>query len=282
MCSRVTFPIALAVLFLSPPLRGFTQEEFDAHVAKLQANVPAGFTVVVEDPWVVIGNGTPGQVKAFAGGTVRWATEKFKKDYFQKDPAQIIDIWLFVDDASYRKYALELFDDGPNTPYGYYSEEHHALVMNIATGGGTLVHEMVHPFIHTNFPECPAWFNEGLGSLYEQSSELDGHIVGLTNWRLRGLQEAIRKNTVPSFKGLCSTTTNQFYNGDRGTNYAQARYLCYYLQEKGLLLKFYHAFHDDVKTDPAGYDTLMKTLDAKDMEAFQKAWEAWVSALTYP
>jgi len=28
-----------------------------------------------------------------------------------------------------------------------------------------LVHEIVHPFMRANFPECPAWFNEGLASL---------------------------------------------------------------------------------------------------------------------
>ena len=42
--------------------------------------------------------------------------------------------------------------------------------MNIATGGGTLVHEIVHPFMAANFEQCPSWFNEGLGSLYEQSA----------------------------------------------------------------------------------------------------------------
>jgi len=36
-------------------------------------------------------------------------------------------------------------------------------------------------------------FNEGLASLYEQSAERDGRIIGQTNWRLRGLQSAIRK-----------------------------------------------------------------------------------------
>ena len=30
---------------------------------------------------------------------------------------------------------------------------------------------------------------------------------------------------------------NQFYNQDPGTNYSQARYLCYYLQQRGLLEK---------------------------------------------
>jgi len=47
------------------------------------------------------------------------------------------------------------------------------------------------------------------------------------------LQKAIKKGTVPSFKGLCSMSTRTFYDEERGTNYAQARYLCYYLQEQG-------------------------------------------------
>ena len=29
---------------------------------------------------------------------------------------------------------------------------------------------------------------------------------------------------------------NAFYNEDKGVNYAEARYLCYYLQEQGVLV----------------------------------------------
>ena len=83
--------------------------------------------------------------------------------------------------------------------------------MNIATGGGTLVHEIVHPFVAANFPQCPSWFNEGLASLYEQSGEEAGHIHGYTNWRLAGLQKAIRGKRLGTFRRLCDTTTSQFY-----------------------------------------------------------------------
>ena len=40
--------------------------------------------------------------------------------------------------------------------------------MNIGPGPGTLSHELVHPYMEANFPNVPAWFNEGLASLYEQ------------------------------------------------------------------------------------------------------------------
>src|SRR5205807_8615054 len=136
---------------------------------------------------------------------------QIKKSYFQRDPDQILDIWLFKSKASYDKYTKEIFDDKPTTPYGYFSYVHRSLIMNIATGGGTLVHEIVHPFMAANFPTCPSWFNEGLASLYEQAGERNGRIIGNTNWRLRGLQSAIRKGDVPPFETLCGTTTREFY-----------------------------------------------------------------------
>ena len=75
-----------------------------------------------------------------------------KQDFFTKDPNEILDIWLFKDEASYKKHTRLLFGTSPTTPYGYYSPAHKALIMNIATGGGTLVHEIVHPFMEGNFP----------------------------------------------------------------------------------------------------------------------------------
>ncbi len=153
--------------------------------------------------------------------------------------------------------------------------------MNISTGGGTLVHEIVHPFIEANFPDCPSWFNEGLASLYEQSRDERGHIQGSTNWRLNGLKEAIAEKRVPAFKTLCSTTRHEFYEEDPGTNYSQARYLCYYLQEQGLLVKFYHEFRENVVTDPTGYKTLQNVLGTDDMEAFKQRWEAYTAGLRF-
>ncbi|MCK4452981.1 hypothetical protein KAU59_01365, partial [candidate division WOR-3 bacterium] len=166
--------------------------------------------------------------------------------------------------------------------FGYYSETEKALVMNISTGGGTLVHEIVHPFVRANFPECPAWFNEGLASLYEQCGEKNGHIYGYTNWRLKGLQTAIKQGLVPPFKNLFSMSEYEFYTQDKGTNYGQSRYLCYYLQEKGLLVKFFHGFYANRKEDPTGYKTIKKILGEEDTEVFKNKWEEFVMKLTFP
>lgn len=256
------------------------EADYSRHVEQLKKRLPStDFTIIVQPPFVVIGDESPEAVKEHSERTVKWAVDKLKQDYFSKDPKEILDIWLFKDAPSYERNALALFGDKPTTPYGYYSSRHNALIMNISTGGGTLVHEIVHPFIEANFPNCPPWLNEGLGSLYEQSGEVDGHIHGYPNWRLPGLQRAIRAGQVQSFKTLMSLDANSFYNDDKGTNYAQSRYLCYYLQQRGLLVKFYREFVAHQKDEPSGYATLRQILGVRDMSLFKQKWEKYVLSL---
>jgi hypothetical protein len=276
------FVAALVVLFAASARAQLTDKDFTQHVADLKKTLPEGFHVLVEKPFIVIGDEEEAVVRQRAASTVRWSVDHLKQLYFEHDPDHIINIWLFKDKESYEKHAWELLGDRPGTPFGYYSPRRKALVMNIATGGGTLVHEIVHPFVAANFPECPAWLNEGLGSLYEQCGERRGRITGFTNWRLAGLQKAINEKRVPPFATLCGTTDDEFYNRDeKGTNYAQARYLCYYLQERDLLAKFYHAFRQRADEDPRGYETLVSILGEQDMADFQRRWEAWVLELKF-
>ncbi|HVT27110.1 MAG TPA: C39 family peptidase [Lacipirellulaceae bacterium] len=275
----VRFRMQPAQIDDSPPKSGLTSADYVQRVIALKKILPSGFSLFIERPFIVVGDGPPDDVKSICQHTVKWAVAHLEREYFQHDPNEIITIWLFKDDASYRRYARSIFNDEPDTPYGYYSAAHRALIMNIATGTGTLVHEIVHPFVRANFPKCPAWLNEGLGSLYEQCGERDGHIVGYTNWRLRGLQRAIKSGNVPSFEELTETTDGQFYGDNAGTNYAQARYLCYYLQEQGKLTQFYHEFVANQTDDPTGYKTLTHVLAENDMDAFQKQWERFVMNL---
>ena len=75
---------------------------------------------------------------------------------------------------------------------------------------------------------------------------------------------------------------NDFYGGDFGVHYAAARYLLYYLQEKGLLFRYYQEFYRDRDADPTGYNTLRSVLGENDMAAFKKRWETFVLGLSFP
>jgi hypothetical protein len=119
------------------------RDPYAAHVQDLRRRLPAGFTVVQQRPFVVIGDEDEAVVKERSDDLVRWSIDALKREYFAKDPLQTTDIFLFQDDASYRKHMFALYGIRPSTRFGFYSPQHDALLMNIATGGGTLVHEMV-------------------------------------------------------------------------------------------------------------------------------------------
>jgi hypothetical protein len=254
------------------------------HVDKLKlaaAKLRGRFSFVVEPPFVVAGDAGRADVRRHAEGLIRWSVGELKKHYFAKDPAQIVTIWLFRDRASYLVNSTRLSGEPPGTPFGYYSPRLAALIMNISTGGGTLVHEIVHPFMEANVPDCPPWLNEGLGSLYEGVGRRNHEIWGYLNWRLPGLQRAIRARRVPGFAELLAQGERGFYGRDPGTNYAQARYLLYYLQDRGLLRTFFKRYLASRATDATGVATLKAVLGEEDLERFHRRWQRWVLALKY-
>ncbi len=93
-----------------------TPPDFPAHLRELTKNMPEGFSCRVEMPFVVVGNQDAKTLESYSRQTLRWAVDNLKKEYFPHDPQTIIDIWLFKDDASYRKYTKLLFGDEPDTP----------------------------------------------------------------------------------------------------------------------------------------------------------------------
>jgi hypothetical protein len=235
-----------------------------------------GFTVVIEGPFVVVGDEGKKTTEKRAAGFMRWTIGLLEKDFFSKRPDKLIEVWLFKNEKSFRAGAKKYFGDDPDTPYGYYSPDRDALVMNIGPGAGTLSHELVHPYLEANFPNVPSWFNEGLASLYERPIEKKGHIWGLPNWRLPNLKKEIKAKTLPSLDVLLKTTRDGFYEANFDS-YAYARYLLLYLQEQGKLHAFYEKFVADTK-DPTGQAALEAVL-GQDLATFEPIWRKWVIAL---
>jgi hypothetical protein len=257
---------------------GVTPAAHAQHVMKLKAKaqIPDGYATRIVGPFLVIGDESPARVERYAQ-TVAWTVEHLTKEFKMREPPHIIDVWLLGSRDSYVDNAMRLFGMPPRSPYGYFVAQQQALIMNINTGGGTLVHELVHPFIAASFPSAPAWFNEGLASLYEAVREKDGQFWGLPNWRLAGLKRAIRAGKLPTFEAMTGDSDAAFYTSNTG--YAQARYLLYYLQEKGLLHRYYDQFSAGAAGDPTGYKTLQRVLGNPDMARFQKQWQEWALAL---
>jgi hypothetical protein len=271
--------LAIACVIAGPSLAAAepSTDELTRRRAALEARLGGdGFTIVVEPPFVVIGDESPATVRHHASGILRWSIHLLEAEYFKTRPNKLIEIWLFKNERTFRKGAKKYFGDDPDTPYGYYSPEHDAMVMNIGPGAGTLVHEVVHPYLEANFPSVPAWFNEGLASLYERPTERKGHIWGLPNWRLPNLKKQINERTLPPMSTLLATTREQFYDAPFDA-YAYARYLLLYLQDQGKLTEFYTRFVAD-KTDPTGKTALEAVLGEK-LDDFEPRWRKWAAAL---
>ena len=253
-----------------------TAKQLDERAAALRDKLKGEhLTVLVEAPFVVVGDGGEKVVTHVTRGFLHDKVKLLEQDFFAKRPDKLIEIWIFQNEKSYRRGAKKFFDDTPDTPFGYYSPSANALIMN-ANGLGTLSHELVHPYMEANIPDVPSWFNEGLASLYEYPGERKGHIIGHVNWRLPNLKKQIRANTLPPLAKLLATTRDGFYDAEWDA-YAQARYLMYYLQEHDKLHDFYTKFHDGDK-DRTGKAALEAVLGEK-LDDFDQKWRKWVLAL---
>ncbi len=283
---RLGLLAVFSLLGCCPPLPGRIgprdPAEYEARAAALREEAPPGFSVVIARPFAVVGGGGRAAVVADAEEVIGRAARILQADYFSREPRDVLAVWMFDGEESYRHHVNVLFGGTPSSPYGYYDRCERALVVNVALGYGTLIHEMVHAFMEANFPGVPTWFNEGFASLHEHTEERDGHLRGLVNWRLPGLQRAIRAGKAPRLEDLTGSSSAAFYGEERGMYYATARYLLYYLQERGLLGRYYHRFLARREVDPTGYRTLQEVLGERDMAAFERRWQAFVLALAPP
>lgn len=238
------------------------------------------FSYTVTGPFVIAGNGSRAKLARYRDGTIRAAARALHATYFDKQPSEPVLILLFESAGPYQRLAKKWFDDDDVPHYGFFRRSDHVMLMNVGTGTGTLVHELVHALLAPDFPDCPDWFNEGLASLYEQCSLDDDTITGHENWRLPAIQDAIRTGELRPLEEMIAD--ERFYGEDLvGLNYAQARYLMFYLQEKGLLADYYKRFRDNVKEDATGLATLKKVLKTDDLAGFEKDWRKWVLTLRF-
>jgi hypothetical protein len=249
--------------------------------ARLKEQLGPQCGVIVLSPLVIGGDLGREELADWHTSTIRPAMRAMQGRYFRTAPTQPITVLLFRGEQSYNRHAQLLFGESGISIYGYYKPNVRTLLLNLETGTGTLLHELTHALMDFDFPDAPDWLNEGLASLHEQCRFRGGDgepwLEGLVNWRLDGLQEVIRQGRL---RPLAALFEDAGFRGPlEGTNYAQARYFCLYLQRQGLLEKLYRSFRDDHAGDARGLTSIGRLIPDANWQKLDQDFQRWVLAL---
>ncbi len=212
-----------------------------------------------------------------------WA-EALWRDFFEHRPTRTIVVLV---PASWKDYATKF--GGRRGAAGFYNHGTRTLTVNLETGAGTMIHEFTHALHYADQEGLkqrhPIWIVEGFGSLFEQCRILpDGKPVGLPNWRLtRHLRPALRSNPEAylPWKKVMDPASGVFRNKETvGMAYAVARYIFYFLQEKGKLRTFYRRYRKQGAQDPTGAGLIEEIFD-KPLSELEAEWKTWVLSIQY-
>lgn len=258
-----------------------------AEIAEL---LPESFSTWSAAPFVLAGDVDQATLKRIYRRTVLPASRAMLAEYFDRQPDEAITLLVFSNAKSYEETAERMFGDRHLSVYGYYRPEQRVVLVNLATGSGTLIHELTHALMDFDFPGAPIWLQEGLASLHEHGEFecVEGSWVlrGRVNWRLKDLinRDHSQWNLTELFQRthLRDEREHQWY--------ALSRYLCFYLQDQESLAKFYRTLRDQQLRDSASsesldalaIETLLHSLNAEDLQGVELRFRNWVDQLSLP
>jgi hypothetical protein len=201
---------------------------------------------------------------------------------FGRGPERAITIFMFPQVAQFHAFCRKRSGANCISEFGFYEPSGRVIIMN-GGANGTLSHELAHPFVEADFPSAPTWLNEGIASLYEQPNLVKkGEIHGGKNWRLPRLKQAISGNpalkAIVRLEAIMALTEETFRDENESLHYASARYMCQWLDERGWLWEFYHAYRDGFADDPTGVKSFTKVVGASPSESTE-AWLKWIRNL---
>ncbi len=263
------------------PIDGKTEQQPHCNLAAraLAARLDQRFRIVVRSPYVLAGNMTPEELDEHYSRTIVPTARALTTSYFDQEPTAPIVILLFANEASYRDIAWK-FDKRDDTAYyGYYVRPERRIMLNIATGNGTLAHELTHALAHFDFPTMPEWFDEGLASLHEESEFSDDglRLIGRSNWRLHQLRHTLRRNRLRPLGTMIAATGIR--PGHETVDYAHARYFCLFLQERQLLTHFYRKLRMRAADGVASDVVLRELFDVVSVAEIDKEFRDWLAEL---
>ncbi len=206
-----------------------------------------GCAVIVREPFVIGGDLPEAELDRRYQETIAPAARAMATQYFSTGPDEPITLLLFGGESAYRDYANRLLGVERPPSNGFYRPHLRTVIVNTAAGEQSLLHELTHALMAFDFPDPPDWFGEGLAALHEQCRVEDGRLVGLSGGRLEVLRSAMAEDRLRPLEALVGS--DGFHAENESLNYAQARYFCLYMQERGVLAECYRLLRAGRKRD---------------------------------
>lgn len=229
--------------------------EPDVAVGKVKKRLP-GFRVIRHGRFVLASK-THSEAGLTRIGTRLEHFSSYLETNFGAQPAtSFITVVLSPTPKDLSNVAMELHGLKASTDtLGYAFQNDLSVVAAMqGTAAGTLLHELFHLAVRTNFADVPAWMDEGFASLFETSSIEADRYFGQPNWRGKVLSEhealygagSLRKLfAAPSEDSPGSRKASLAFDPNEAAYYsALGRYFAIYLQQQRKLESVYLAFKD--------------------------------------
>jgi hypothetical protein len=269
---------------LAPDLAYDRQADLQAWAAEARRQLGAQTVIRVEGDVFVLAAPRASPKFDQAAVLARQALEAFYGGgRFTKRPDRAVSAFIFDAQGPFDAHCRALVGANPEPLLGAYSLKTRTICVNAGPGASTLVHEMVHPIIQTDFPHAPAWIDEAIASLYESPIfPKQGEIEGVTNWRLARLQHALDSAADKDklrVDALFVMSDADFRGRDIDLHYAVARFFAQWLDARRALWPFYCGWRDGYTDDKSGEKAFRAAVGTMPAEV-NGEWIAWVRQLS--
>lgn len=257
----------------------YTNFEYQKVINEQSRIIPDGMSITKFRYFVIFSDMNDELTYKLIDTDIRNTIDAMSNNYVNKLPDIITPIYIFAEFDDYKEFVLKNYEIAENdiSPYGFYKISKNVIVIRYVSWKGSLLHEITHRFIKSDFPNAPSWFDEGFASLNEKSTFISGTLIGDFSLRILPLRRALKEDKYTGLKKLMETNDEELYGQRTSYYYAQARYLLMYLQEKGLLDKYYSLFRDTYDKDNSGISQL-KEITGKSLEELDEEYLTYIKS----